>query len=175
MNRYYSRLRPVGPGTYPKDGAQAIHNYDRRQYVEDAGCEVWGYIDYDRELTEKETEGYELVPGDFKAATKTYSQLCVWPGTVLGENTVEDFEKFFAEKFGVRVKYEREVVTNGSEERGEEGGRHDTLFYIHNDDIPKFAVPRLMAGIRWWEDVVSYNDGAYLYAEDVLKAYPVTW
>jgi hypothetical protein len=68
-----------------------------------------------------------------------------------------------------------EVITNGSEERNEEGGRCDILFYIHDEDIRKFALPRLSLGIRWWEDVVKYNDGAYLYSEEILKKYPVTW
>ena len=61
MYRYYSKLRPVDLGTYPRRGAQDIHNYDSRTYVEDAGCEVWGYIEYDRELTPEEIRNYELV------------------------------------------------------------------------------------------------------------------
>lgn len=61
MNRYYSIHRPVGPGTFPKAGAQEIHNYDDRTYVAEIGREAWGYIEYDRELTEKEMEGYELM------------------------------------------------------------------------------------------------------------------
>lgn len=63
MTRYYSRLRPVGPGTYPRNGARDIQNYDDRQYVADAGCEVWGHIDYDRVLTPEEASSYDLVPG----------------------------------------------------------------------------------------------------------------
>ena len=66
MKRYYSSLRPIGPGTYPKDGAQDIHNYDNRQYIEDAGCECWGYIDYNRELTPEELKNFELVQGGSK-------------------------------------------------------------------------------------------------------------
>ena len=61
MYRYYSKFRPVDLGTYPPAGAQDIHNYDSRTYVEDAGCEVWGYIEYDRELTPEEIRNYELV------------------------------------------------------------------------------------------------------------------
>ena len=61
MNRYYSKSRPVAPGTYPVNGAKKIHNYDSRIYVEGAGCEVWGYVEYERELTPEEIRNYELV------------------------------------------------------------------------------------------------------------------
>lgn len=104
-----------------------------------------------------------------------FKQLCVWPGTLMGDADAKEFESFFQVEFGVRVKFAEEVVTNGSIERNEEGGRHDILFYIHEDDIPKFAAPRLSVGIRWWEDVVSYNDNSYLYNEEVLNKYPITW
>lgn len=104
-----------------------------------------------------------------------FNQLCVWPGTVLGDNTIENFEQFFKDEFDARVKYAEEVITNGSIERNEEGGRNDLLFFIHDEDVSKFAVKRLAYGIRWWEDVVSYNDGAYLYKQEVLDKYPVMW
>ncbi|PSL10166.1 hypothetical protein EI53_01228 [Fusobacterium naviforme] len=61
MTRYYSIMRPVGPGTFPKDGVVMIQNYDSRQYVEEIGREAWGCIDYTRELDKKEAESYELV------------------------------------------------------------------------------------------------------------------
>lgn len=61
MTRYFSTQRPVGPGTFPKEGAQEIHNYDSRTYVEAIGREAWGYIEYSRELSEKEQQEYELV------------------------------------------------------------------------------------------------------------------
>jgi len=63
MNRYYSKLRPVSIGTYPVGMAVNYKNYDRRTYIEDAGCEVYGYIDYNRELSEDEIKHYDLVPG----------------------------------------------------------------------------------------------------------------
>ena len=48
------------------------------------------------------------------------------------------------------------------------------LCVLHSADIGKFAVPRLKAGIRWWEDVLA-NGGGPLYGEEILKKYPVTW
>lgn len=61
MTRYYSIMRPVGPGTFPKEGVVMIQNYDSRKYVEEIGREAWGCIDYARELDEKEAASYELV------------------------------------------------------------------------------------------------------------------
>ena len=61
--RYYSRMRPIGPGCCPKKGLLDVQNYDKRTYVEDAGTFVWGHVDYDRELTDRETAAYELTAG----------------------------------------------------------------------------------------------------------------
>ncbi len=108
---------------------------------------------------------------------ENYKQLCVWPGTVLGDSTVEDFEKFF-EQQGFRVKFAEEVETLPDVEDGRvvegTGGRHDILFYIHQEDISKFAVPRLSMGIRWWEDVLG-NGHSNWYTKTVLEKYPNTW
>ena len=111
---------------------------------------------------------------------KNYNQLCVWPATVVGKDDVKDLEDFFKDEMGVRVKYKTEVLTNPDlDDDGNEvpdtGGRNDLFFYVHDDDIGKFAVPRLSMGIRWYEDVVSYNDGAYLYPETFLEENPITW
>lgn len=59
--RYYSIMRPVSIGTYPKSGAVSIFNFDAKQPVEEIGRSAWGYIDYDRKLTEKEAQDFELV------------------------------------------------------------------------------------------------------------------
>lgn len=75
ITRYYSKLRPVGPGTYPLNGARDIHNYGERQYIQDAGCEVWGFIDYDRELEPAEAHRYDLVADGKTADVKMLSEL----------------------------------------------------------------------------------------------------
>jgi hypothetical protein len=54
------------------------------------------------------------------------------------------------------------------------GGRNDVFFYVHDNDIDKFSVPRLSMGIRWWEDVLGNGNGV-LYKEEVLTKYPKTW
>lgn len=118
-----------------------------------------------------------------------YQQVCIWPGTLVVETaemqnmTIEEriasFETFMKEEFGVRVKYLEEVKTNPELKDGvpvpNTGGRNDLFFAVHNEDIGKFAVPRLRAGIRWYEDVVSYNGHSYLYPQEVLDRYEVRW
>ena len=62
--RYYSTQRPVAPGTFPKPKGNRvleIHNFDKRIYREEAGRNAWGYIDYEKPLSEKEATDYELV------------------------------------------------------------------------------------------------------------------
>ena len=66
MFRYYSRMRPLGPGTFPWTGVRNVFNFDDRTYVEEVGCEVWGYVEYDRELTKEEIDAYELVSSNLK-------------------------------------------------------------------------------------------------------------
>jgi len=109
-----------------------------------------------------------------------FTQLCVMHGTVLEEKEQEDFLKFFQDNMGVRVKYHTQVKTNPDlDSEGnpvpETGGRNDLFFFIHSDDVVKFAIPRLQMGIRWWEDVISYNDNSHLYTKEFIKANPVTW
>jgi hypothetical protein len=105
---------------------------------------------------------------------KEFNQLCVWEGVTLGGNTPQDFEKWFLEQ-GFRIKYAEETKTLPCKAKNEEGGRTDQLFYIHDEDVMKFAIWRLLRGIRWWEDVISYNKHSYRYSKDILVKYPVTW
>lgn len=115
-----------------------------------------------------------------KISMNQFKQLCVWPGIVLGEITPQDFEQYFFDGLGVRVKYHTEVKTLPDLDEHDEpvpdtGDRNDLFFYIHDEDVVKFAVPRLAMGIRWWEDVVKYNDNKHLYTEEFLRDNPVTW
>ena len=113
-----------------------------------------------------------------------FSQLCVWPGVTLetennGKLSFQEFEEWVAENFnGTRIKMVEEVKTLPDMENGEPvedtGGRNDLFFYVHEDDVMKFAVIRLQAGIRWWEDVLGNGNGK-LYNQDVLDRYPKTW
>jgi hypothetical protein len=111
---------------------------------------------------------------------ENFKQLCVWPGTELGDSKPNDLEKFFLDEMNVRVKYHTEVTTLPNiDENGipdfNTGGRNDLFFYVHDQDIANFAVPRLKMGIRWWEDVVGYNNNSHLYTPEFLDANPLTW
>ena len=111
---------------------------------------------------------------------ENFKQLCVWPATLLEENQIQDFVNFFQEDLGVRVEYKTTLITKPDvDERGrvvpDTGGRHDVLFYVHDEDVEKFAVPRLSMGIRWWEDVIKHNDNSHLYPQEFIEANPPQW
>ena len=96
---------------------------------------------------------------------REYSQVCVWPGTLVG-NDVEGFVAFMKKEFGVRVEYLEEIVTQpNTDDLGNPventGGRNDLFFAVHQESIPKFAVKRLVYGIRWIEDVLSNHSEIY--------------
>jgi hypothetical protein len=111
-----------------------------------------------------------------------FNQLCVWPGVIVGSTPQEQEElvKFMKNEMGVRVKYHTEVQTlpdlNPSGKAiPETGGRNDLFFFVHDEDVSKFAVPRLHLGIRWWEDVIVYNDNSNLYTPEFIQANPPKW
>jgi len=108
--------------------------------------------------------------------TNGFDQLCCWPGTTLGDKSVENFVDWVAEEFGVRAKFAEVVDTLPDEDdtEGETGGRSDMLFWVHSEDIPKFAAKRLAYGIRWWEDVIL-NGGGCLYTDKIARKYPFGW
>lgn len=67
MLRYYSTMRPILPGGFPrKDLVEKIENFDTKTFCEEIGREAWGYIEYRKVLTKEETEAYELVLGGMK-------------------------------------------------------------------------------------------------------------
>ena len=63
--RYWSTQRPVAPGTFPKPNGNKvtfIHNFYKRTYWIPIERQAWGWIEYEKPLTEKEWRGYELIP-----------------------------------------------------------------------------------------------------------------
>jgi len=103
-----------------------------------------------------------------------FNQLCVWEATLVGQENIKEFEDFFKKEMGSRVKYLEEVTTLPTPGISGTGGRNDVFFYIHDDDIMKFSVPRISIGVRWWEDVLGNGNGE-LYPQNVLAKYPKTW
>lgn len=60
--RYYSTQRPIAPGTYPngENKPVSIENFDSRQEVENGQLQAWGYLEYEKPLSQKELKDYEL-------------------------------------------------------------------------------------------------------------------
>ena len=106
--------------------------------------------------------------------TNKFVQVCVWPGTLVGAaKKQKEFVDFMKKEFKVRVKYLEEIKTapdvkNGYSVAGT-GGRNDLFFAVHNDDVGKFAIPRLQAGIRWLEDVLGNESDTSLYPARVSE------
>lgn len=86
---------------------------------------------------------------------KNYNQVCVWPGTVVGEDKIDDFVNFMFKEFKTRVQYLEEIKTFPDKGKPDTGNRNDLFFAVHDDDVGIFSIPRLEAGIRWIEDVLS--------------------
>lgn len=57
--RYYCRFRPPMPGGIPREGLVGLADYDWPQSFN--GISAWGYVEYNRPLTDKEIYDYELV------------------------------------------------------------------------------------------------------------------
>lgn len=98
------------------------------------------------------TENVKLEPG--------FTQVCIWPGTTMGDNTPEDFVAWF-KQFDFRIQYLEEITTKPDVRNGRvvegTGGRIDQVFAIHDDDIGRFAVWRLPFGIRWIDDALPQD------------------
>ncbi len=63
--KYYSTQRPVTPGSFPKpEGNKVLDavNFDDKTYIEELGREAWGYVEYERPLSEEEMQDWELTP-----------------------------------------------------------------------------------------------------------------
>lgn len=108
-----------------------------------------------------------------KQLNQDFTQVCVWPGTLVGSEQIEAFEQFILDDLGARAQYLEEVKTAPDlDQKGYPiegtGGRNDLFFAIHSEDVGKFAVARLAYGMRWLEDVYG-NGGGVLYPERIVN------
>jgi len=55
--RYATLLRPPGPGAVPKDG---IIEMGFNEGTAPSGHHAWGWVDYNRYLTDRELEDYDM-------------------------------------------------------------------------------------------------------------------
>jgi len=99
-----------------------------------------------------------------------HSQVCVWPGVLLGDAPIEEFEDYLKEELGIRVKYLETLMSGPDIELGKEvpetGGRSDIFFSIHKEDVSKFAIPRLSTGIKWLGDFID-NGGLEIHPKRI--------
>jgi len=135
------------------------------------------YDDYE-EFTAPSIEATDEDDGKENVALKeNFKQVCVWPGCVVNDDAKDGFEEILLEKMGVRTQFLEMIKTlpdvqDRKEENPETGGRSDTFFAVHEEDVGKFAVPRLSLGIRWIEDATSEANGYPsnpIYPPRVLK------
>lgn len=108
-----------------------------------------------------------------------YTQICVWEACELGLTSKKEFISGMNKDFNVRAKLLEEVKTipdknSDGKDIPKTGGRIDLFFSVHVDDIGKFAIMRLSAGIRWWEDVLG-NPSNAIYSQEIKDKYPPTW
>lgn len=89
--RYYSTLRPIAPGTFPKpngNGVLVVHNFDNRQFVESIGRQACGYVEYEKPLEQNVATQFELVEEHSKP-NKSY---IVLGKTIRGVVTLASFD-----------------------------------------------------------------------------------
>lgn len=102
-----------------------------------------------------------------------FNKVAVWPATILCEPTKEqaifDMEFSFAE-LGVRIKFAEETIVVPYPPKNETGGRHDVLFYVHDEDISKFEELMESKHIEWFDDVIS-KGYSYMYHYTILRDY----
>lgn len=60
MMRYYSRMRPIMPGGYPRQYTKEIVNFDDKQYCPEIADKAWGYIETEERLPDDVMYDYEL-------------------------------------------------------------------------------------------------------------------
>ena len=95
-----------------------------------------------------------------------YTQKVIWVGTVLGDASTDEFEKFFLD-LGFRVKHDWEFVMSG----GFYEGFHCMIFNLHNDDVSEFSLFRLTTNdMKWLEDFVD-NNGYDSFSDEFHERY----
>ena len=110
---------------------------------------------------------------------KDYSQVCVWPGTVLPLEQYDEFKAFMLNELKARVEVLESIKTAPDRDANgdvvpDTGGRTDLFFCVHDEDIERFTVPRLSFGIRWIEDMISETNGGNRYYPERVREY-CTW
>ena len=67
--KYYSVLRPISMGTFPKiknNHIISIENFDERIFCVEINRPAWGYIEYEMPVEDELLKQYELIKGEQK-------------------------------------------------------------------------------------------------------------
>lgn len=68
--RYYVTQRPAAPGAFPNppsNRAVETFNFDRPTFIKEIGRAAWGYVEYERPISDVSAALYELTPGQKEA------------------------------------------------------------------------------------------------------------
>lgn len=92
----------------------------------------------------------------------------LWPGTLMGDHTAQEFADFMKADFNVDAQFLEEVTTGPDREPSGlpipgSGDRIDLLFAINPTTMGNFPVKRLAFGMRWLDDALD---------QDAYKIYP---
>lgn len=111
--RYYSTQRPISPGTYPngENKPVSIENFNERQVVENGQLQAWGYLEYDKPLSQKELKDYEL-----KAVSASVTRVNTpEKQTEKKKSVLADLHKKQAQISGVKTPKKEHVKKNDKE------------------------------------------------------------
>lgn len=102
-----------------------------------------------------------------------YKQLCLIRDLKVGPENAENFEKIIFQKIGVRIRYRAEIEIYPYTKS--DITRNDIFFYVHEDDIIKFSIEKMIIGAKWWEDVYHTEETKKIYPEKFLNSHPPMW
>jgi len=105
------------------------------------------------------------------------SVVCVWQATIMKDDDIPDFEKWFTEEFDVEECTFLEsiktlpTIENNKPVKGT-GGRQDVIFSVKLGPSSAFPMQRLNTlDIKWLEDMVSAvnNPKGIIYPSYIMK------
>lgn len=112
-HRYYTTQRPASPGAVPKDGLVETVWFQFKTHVVEIDKMAWGYVEYDRELSDKEVEDYELTPDTpvYYFGYAKYEDGSVMCHAAGFGCQIDDSESRIRESYKGRVRFKRNKVT----------------------------------------------------------------
>lgn len=97
-----------------------------------------------------------------------FQTLVIWPGTTV--SCGDAIEEFFLKEYETRIKRVGCVPVTTDRD-------FDFAFFVHDDDIMKFALKRMKYArtpdmfCRWWEDIY-FNNQEHEYPAEFCRMYP---